>query len=224
MGQEISKFYTQLRRQLFFLSNSCRLFDMGCIDEAIRIATSIRVLLHDTSQSTSLLTHLNSKNIKIFDSCPIHEKESGDGTFCITGFAMGVIKMNPKKKIFGYGPLLDDYNPHKSILLPLEEWWNRNVWILTPKLKLNRKNIILCAANKDGGAHVDKDLEPAYEYLSKGSFGAIYVNYKGVEHKQSIENMHLVSIRTISNELLKSPDMINLFKQATASTNSIREN
>lgn len=218
MEQETSKFKSQLKKQFTFLINSCRLFDMGCIDEAIRIATSIRVLLHDTSQSTSLLTHLNSKDIKIFDSCPIYEKEDKNGHFSVTGFTMGVIEMNPKKRVFGYGPLLSNYNPDKSVLLPLEEWWNRNVWILTPELKLNRKSIILCAANKDGGAHVDKELEPAYEYLSKRNFGNICVTYKGVEQKQNIENMHLVSIRTISNELLKSPDIINLFKQASTSS------
>lgn len=51
----------QLHRQFKYLANSAILFDEGDHDEATRLATTLRVLLHDTAQSTSLLTHLGLK-------------------------------------------------------------------------------------------------------------------------------------------------------------------
>jgi len=45
----------QLRRQLTFLRNSAASYDAGYSEEALRIGVVIRVLLHDTQYSTSLL-------------------------------------------------------------------------------------------------------------------------------------------------------------------------
>jgi hypothetical protein len=51
----------KLRQQVGFLERSARLFDEGNEDEAIRLAQIIRVLLHDTSGSHSLLGQLGVK-------------------------------------------------------------------------------------------------------------------------------------------------------------------
>jgi hypothetical protein len=51
----------KLRQQLGFLERSADLFDGGAEDEAIRLAQIIRVLLHDTSASHSLLGQLGVK-------------------------------------------------------------------------------------------------------------------------------------------------------------------
>jgi len=55
----------QLERQLGFLRNSCVSYDAGSIDESIRIALAIRVLIHDTRNPTSLLRHLNAQHINL---------------------------------------------------------------------------------------------------------------------------------------------------------------
>ena len=54
----MTDFPTHLGRQLQFLHQSCASYDGGFFDEAIRMATVMRVLLHDTKHSTSLLKHL----------------------------------------------------------------------------------------------------------------------------------------------------------------------
>jgi hypothetical protein len=46
-----------LRRHLRFMQRSADAYDVGFHDDATRIAVSIRVLLHDTRKSTSLLRH-----------------------------------------------------------------------------------------------------------------------------------------------------------------------
>ncbi|MFJ5956563.1 hypothetical protein ACIQC5_11475 [Paenarthrobacter sp. NPDC092416] len=45
----------RLVEQLEFLDSSCAAYDSGSRSEAKRLATTVRVLLHDTKQSTSLL-------------------------------------------------------------------------------------------------------------------------------------------------------------------------
>jgi hypothetical protein len=53
-------FKEQLRRQLGFIERSCESYDKGFEDETIRIATALRVLFHDTPQSTPLLKYLGA--------------------------------------------------------------------------------------------------------------------------------------------------------------------
>ena len=58
-------FVSQLDNQLRYIETSAREYDAGQIIEAIRIATSLRVIFHQTNRSTSILTHLQSNNIKL---------------------------------------------------------------------------------------------------------------------------------------------------------------
>jgi hypothetical protein len=51
-----------LERQIRYLKRSCALFDVGHEDEAQRIAVTLRVLLHDTRNSASLLSQLGMKS------------------------------------------------------------------------------------------------------------------------------------------------------------------
>jgi hypothetical protein len=64
----------KLRQQLGFLDRSAALFDQGHEDEAIRLAQIMRVLLHDTSASHSLLGQLGVKETLSYldTSEPIH--------------------------------------------------------------------------------------------------------------------------------------------------------
>ncbi len=61
-------FVEHLRRQLGFLELSCASYDAGHRDEAIRIATTIRVLTHNTKASTSLLKHLNATTMNLLST------------------------------------------------------------------------------------------------------------------------------------------------------------
>ena len=205
----MDRFKDQLKRQFGFLVNSCRIFDNGDWEEAIRIATCIRVLIHDTSKSTSLLKHLNAKSIKLFSTSPeIPDSENGYEPF--HAFTMGVIDFG--KEVFGYMPNLEDFKPGSSVVLPVEEWWEQIVWKLSPQCKLTRKRLILSAANQDGGAHVDAKLSPDYEDLSRYSFGTLSFKVGGQGISRDVDKLHLITIRTIANEVLKSPDLLSLLE------------
>jgi hypothetical protein len=62
----------KLNEQLRFIQRSCEAFDQGAEDEAIRIATSLRIIFHNTKMSVSLVTHLGLGGKKILSSSPGH--------------------------------------------------------------------------------------------------------------------------------------------------------
>jgi hypothetical protein len=59
---------SQLKEQIEFLRRGAKSFDEGSMAEGKRLAVVIRVLLHDTKSSTSLLKHLGKKDILFYDT------------------------------------------------------------------------------------------------------------------------------------------------------------
>src|SRR5215204_5674232 len=84
----MDRYQQELKKQLGFLRRSCQWYDNGEVDEAIRIAVPIRTIIHDTGRSTSLLTHLNAKGIKLWSSVL---QDVTEGTSMFHG--MGMNKM-----------------------------------------------------------------------------------------------------------------------------------
>ena len=73
MQLELSKqdLESHLREQIEFLKRSTKSYDEGFESEGKRIAVVLRVLLHDTNQSLSLLNQLRFKNILFHDTALI---------------------------------------------------------------------------------------------------------------------------------------------------------
>ena len=66
------RFVEKLTEQLRFIQRSCAAFDNGAEDEALRIATALRVIFHNTQKSTSLVTHLGFRDAKMLSSARGH--------------------------------------------------------------------------------------------------------------------------------------------------------
>src|SRR5713101_128556 len=153
-------FRAHLKRQLEFLSRSCQSFDAGSHDEAIRIAQCLRVLMHDTARQKSLLTHLNAKGINLISTClDIAAKVRDPNSL---GFGGRPLMFNGMGR-FSAGPAGASYFPKLGdgmfcYEIPVEQWWTQTVFILDPKTWVSRKDVVLSAADKDGGAHVDSSL------------------------------------------------------------------
>ena len=207
---ELGRYQEELKKQLGFLWRSCQWYDEGEVDEAIRIAVPIRTLIHDTRNSTSLLTHLNAKGIKLRSTV---EDPSENATWYM---GMGQYKQwrYEGKAGASYDPSFDD-TPVMT-LLPVSKWWEQIVYVFSRRseadptgeievLRLSRKDIILTATNKDGGAHVDKKLTPAYEMLAAdGTVGSFIWESDGVKQEFPITKAHLVALRQIGHEVLRS--------------------
>ncbi len=147
------------------------IFDVSSEVEAKKIATCIRILLHDTNSSHSLLGQMNEKfRIKFIDSCT-----PNDGRLhSMTG--MKGVKAIDKNQYFGLVAKVNElgtliavpfftqhlahwYSSYEEI--EFNDWWGKVV-ISIEGQELRRKDLILTVANKDGGAHVDRNQPENY--------------------------------------------------------------
>mgnify|MGYP000874810705 CR=1 FL=1 len=191
-----------LKRQLAFLERSCIAYDQGYIDEAIRMATVIRVLLHKTHRSTSLLAHLGREDINLLNTAGEEPNPN-----VVMYYGLGIYCCNNTGG--EYIPNL--YNSFDINYLPFNTWWNQIVYVLSSDIRISRKKIILDAANKDGGAHVDLALSDEYEKLSEVGALGVFTSYReNMIEERPIDNAHLVGIRQIAYELLNSPELLTL--------------
>jgi hypothetical protein len=168
------------------------------MDEAIRMATVLRVLIHDTNASTSLLNHLGATGIKLLSTT------DGATPNTVMFFGLGTMQFSPQGA--RYFPGLD-FGPIKKYM-PVSDWWEQIVFVIDPQTQLSRRRIILSAANQDGGAHVDAKLSREYEALSSDGAIGHFVYGVGADAAQvPITDAHLVAIRQMAHEVLHSPEL-----------------
>jgi hypothetical protein len=192
----------QLKRQLGFLSRSSALCDGGDTDEAIRIAVSIRVLVHNSTTSHALSRQLGADNIKLLSTCgdPL-----GDLSRLVFFDGFGGI-VSPA----GIRPKLGHCAADSKKMVPVGEWWPQIVYV-AQGIRFSRKSIVLCAANQDGGAHVDPELDPDYKLLTTPGSTGVFVTVRNGESKvQLLDDYHLRALRQMAYELLSSPELLAL--------------
>ena len=203
-------FKTALGRQLGFMNRSCQSFDAGFHDEAIRIAQCIRVIMHDTKRQKSVLAHLGAKSIMLTSTCLDIASKMADPNSLTFGLRFQMFNGMGR---FSTGPGGTQYFPKLGegmfrYDLTVDAWWTQAVFILDPDTQVSRKDIVLVAADKDGGAHVDSALTPSYERLiESGDLGYFEDKYGS---KTPISGHHYVALRQMGHELLSSPALIDL--------------
>tara|TARA_Y100001963_G_scaffold148356_1_gene226107 strand:- start:36 stop:833 length:798 start_codon:yes stop_codon:yes gene_type:complete len=189
--QELQEHLTD---QLQFIESSITSFDNGFEGEIKRLAVSVRVLVHDTGKSTSLLTLLRQKNVDFIDtSIPFDENNKMTHS--------GLVQMSLGNRASKALPLLDD-GPF-SRMASFELWWNGIVFVDKDRNEFSRKDIVLSLSNKEGGAHVDKKLDRKYSDLRKNnSLGWIDVAADG--KKTPSADQVPATMRQIAHETLKT--------------------
>lgn len=184
--------------------------------EAKRIATIVRILLHDTSNSTSLLELLGIKDtISYLDT-----SAPNDGRLhSMTGMS-GVRGSNSNQylglvaKINKDGSLIATplYRQHREESykeypkLNFANWWEKEIMNIKGH-KYSRSNLILTVVHKDGGAHINKDKTLPFEYYTTKQ-SKLTLNIEGVETEFE-RNIIYASIAQIGWELLNSIDYNN---------------
>jgi len=193
-----------LKEQLEMLRKSCEGFDRGDILEAKRIAVHLRILWHNTRQSTGLASQLNLANDVI------------DTAFVVPPAFVSSASPEPssdERRLFAVGgkrayvPLFD-YGPAGVNRIPFNQWWEGTVISDGSGHKFSRKDLVLAVANTDGGAHVDPALDPEYYALTrKGTFGIIRVvptDDPKVFRRIETPSPVAVTLRQIGHETLRT--------------------
>jgi len=154
-----------LRQQYGFLVRSGRDFDKGERDEAARLSAVLRMLVHD-GQGPSLLGMLRmTKRLRMMDSAghPNPRNLLPNGGLTIVELTAGSGRL--------IAPL-DDLSPDR--LHPnarLGHWWKMPVIGDSARRLHSRRDVVLAAAHTDGGAHVSRFLDVAYDELTKDNLG-----------------------------------------------------
>ena len=119
-------------------------------------------------------------------------------------FFNGMALLNPYRAKLGDGPF------RRLLLVP--EWWNETAYVLDHNTSLTRRNIVLDAANTDGGAHVDARLRQRYAALIQpGSVGRDrFTTERPDKIGRPIADGHFVALRQMAYEILNSQELLNL--------------
>lgn len=180
---------------LEFLITSCDSFDKWRESEAKRIAVTLRVLFHNTTNSHSLFNQLKLNNNFLFLSTSDLYTPSNllsSWTLISIGFNGESIEYKP----LGYRK----ENP--NLLMGFDDWWNQIVFADKENV-YSRKDIVKFVANQDGGAHIDPGLDKKYAALTKhNSLG--WITDQGTPPKN---NPVYNAIRQIADEVLISQNI-----------------
>ncbi len=189
-----------LKDQIAFMKQSASSYDKGFEDEAKRLAVVIRVLVHDTSNSTSLLTLLNKKNMKFYDSALPYDPKN---LLPYNGLIMMRLSTNQGAS---YVAPLGGGAPVRSRVrkITFNAWW-KGTFVIKDKYgkTFTRKDLILNTSNTDGGAHVDPELDVAYANLSR--FNSLGWKVFRNDIEDDFRNSPVLpSVRQIAHEVLKT--------------------
>jgi hypothetical protein len=189
----------KLGEQLRFVQRSCAAFDEGAEEEAFRIAAALRIIFHNKGQSRSLLVQLGLTDGRMLSS------SRGRGDY--TDYLSYRIDLRSPTPVRAVPMLKDSFHP-----ISFNQWWRHEPIFEYRDVKYSRSKIILSAANKDGGAHVDPKLELYYQVLSSGEFTLGItgnLEYEGPPpFEQAVTqwapNAHTALIRQFGHETLAS--------------------
>jgi len=162
MTRPKEKVLEKLKEQMDFLRSSLRAFYEGQFAESLRIATTIRVLVHETGMCKPLLKQARSDglDLKILE----HADEETPDEEEIFRFAVGM-RMGPGPSL---APAVDLGSSHYR-LSSVGAWWNHAVFTFRSQLGRQliyaRKKVVLILANTEGGAHLDPNEDPDYVKL-----------------------------------------------------------
>jgi hypothetical protein len=193
-----------LAEQVDFLRASAERFDAGHHHEAKRLALTIRVLVHDTDGSKSLLEQLDLKSKLAF--LDTHTREEQHGRFQVArqlGWPTGMVVLS--MAIGGpttFRASLGSDKESRSAEAAFDTWWE-NSPLLAAKdgRSWNRRRFVLGAANQEGGAHVDAKPAAWWRDLRDGTWiGAVNVDTPAGE--AALSELAPAVIRQITHELL----------------------
>jgi hypothetical protein len=180
-----------LKEQIAFLKTSAAAYDNGMTGEAKRLALTIRVLLHETKQSKSLLKQLKMDDLKFISTGMPYDKNN-----LATHMSLLAVRLDPTGA--KYVPLLGELPISRE--MTFGEWWNEIVFTDQAGNLLSRKELVLTAANQDGGGHVDPALDEVYDKLVRDNSLSWFVGKNG--KSEAMGDPTKAAIRQIAYEVL----------------------
>ena len=143
----------RLKEQITNLEVSAARYDAGWPEEANRLAVTVRVLVHDTSMSSSLLQQMNVKHqMRWIDSNGGIDVRGAVLFSSLVIFQVSTTAQGQELRIY---PIPQSQILEKGLLLDFETWWKTAPIMIGNGEQITRSDVVGMLANQDGGAHVD---------------------------------------------------------------------
>jgi hypothetical protein len=150
-----------LREQLRFLRRSADAYDAGDEAEAKRLAAVLRSLLLDRGKEHALLTQLQVLPLLEFMDTALR-----DGLQAGTSSALVIAESSGPLPTGHYVPPLGDLSPpRKNSPKAFNLWWHQDVAQTNSGERFSREDLVLAAAQSEGGVHVDPHRHRIYQSL-----------------------------------------------------------
>jgi hypothetical protein len=150
----------QLADQEMFLASDCSAFDEQSQSYARKISVTLRVLLHDTQNSASVLALLGYKFAwQWLDTAGPLNPRNMMSENALVRQRMTMTEVGP---VSSYEPVLDDIAPfdlERRRWRTFENWWTDPVVKDGDNTFFSRQDLVLALANRDGGGHVFDGVE-----------------------------------------------------------------
>jgi hypothetical protein len=207
MGYKLSQdeLTQQLAEQVAIMRRTAQAFDEGHEYEAKQLAARIRLLVHDTRSSHSLLGQLGLKDRMRFEDSTLRPLNLPPGAIVLhSGITITQMRLGGSNAGVAFAAPLDNLPPERmGPPVEFEQWWEPVILTDQEGNEFSRRSFVLALANQDGGAHVDPELRPGYAALVKenslGRSGA-----GPGQAPQPLLNIALASVRQIAHELLRT--------------------
>ncbi len=205
--------FSELQAQIQFLQDECKQYDLGNIEYSKKIAVTIRILLHDTRMSVSLLRQIESAFVyNRPDFIDISTTEGDLPNKGHTDFVCSSLCEYDLEHFIDSLPVLIpravsiNSNNHYHFR-SFKTWWERLHVILIDRTNfLSRKDIITLIADTNGGAHVDPNIDERLILLNRNLAKPLKIGVPTGEtvkiYTAQTDQILAANVRSIAEEVL----------------------
>jgi len=143
------------------------------------------------------LAHLKAENIKLLSTVSDMTEERAAQCFVFDGMTSWSAR----------GPGVKLGKASTATQKPVADWWRQIIYVVRQGSILRRRDLVLAASNKDGGAHLDANLTPEYETLATNMW---MQRERGESEPRALDNIHVIGLRQLGYEILNSIELAAL--------------
>ena len=204
---------SEIQTQIKFLANECRQYDSGDLDYHKKIAVTLRILLHETKYSKSLLQQIETLFVynrpDFIDISTTHGDLPGEGNTNFARSSLCQYDLNhyvESPEILTPKPILILHGQRYPVR-SFKTWWDGlHVVLIDKENFLTRKKIVSTFADTDGGAHVDPELNEDFALMKRNLANPVKIIIP-IEGKQKVyiaqvDQILQATIRSIAEEVL----------------------
>jgi len=175
-SEERKAFYRNaLNEQRHLLRTAIEGMAAGDLTQALHVATTIRVLVHETGASKPLLKHLDNNYLElpILEHTQKPAPPAPPGMHSITFYCPVSAQIKAPE---GTVSLITELRLEDQTVSKLGVWWANACMMLPGIGPVTRRELILGLSNKEVGAHVDADISERYKNLLASKFFCFKIN------------------------------------------------